>query len=148
MTEGIIIKALSGFYYVQTSDGLVSCKARGRFRLDGTSPLVGDRVLVSVDKDGSGEIFRNVKTEFVAVRFGNVLGSNIFNILLILGASATVTPLSTVAMTLVDLGVLLLSIVLVWLWTYTGHRDRVDRWEAILMLMLFFGYYTWLFVKL
>lgn len=79
---------------------------------------------------------------------GNVLGSNIFNILLILGASATVTPLSTVAMTLVDLGVLLLSIVLVWLWTYTGHRDRVDRWEAILMLTLFFGYFTWLFVKL
>lgn len=79
---------------------------------------------------------------------GNILGSNIFNILLILGASATVTPLSTVAMTLVDLGVLLLSIVLVWLWTYTGHRDRVDRWEAILMLTLFFGYYTWLFVKL
>ena len=79
---------------------------------------------------------------------GNVLGSNIFNILLILGASATVTPLSTVALTWADLGVLLLSIVLVWLWTYTGHRDRVDRWEAILMLMLFFGYYTWLFVKL
>ena len=79
---------------------------------------------------------------------GNILGSNIFNILLILGASAVVTPLSTVAMTLVDLGVLLLSIVLVWLWTYTGHRDRVDRWEAILMLTLFFGYFTWLFVKL
>ena len=79
---------------------------------------------------------------------GNVLGSNIFNILLILGASAVVTPLSTVALTWVDLGVLLLSIVLVWLWTYTGHRDRVDRWEAVLMLMLFFGYFTWLFVNL
>ena len=79
---------------------------------------------------------------------GNILGSNIFNILLILGASAVVTPLSTVALNWVDLGVLLLSIVLVWLWTYTGHRDRVDRWEAILMLTLFFGYYAWLFVKL
>lgn len=79
---------------------------------------------------------------------GNVLGSNIFNILLILGTSAVVTPLSTVALTWVDLGVLLLSIVLVWLWTYTGHRDRVDRWEAALMLTLFFGYFTWLFVKL
>ena len=79
---------------------------------------------------------------------GNILGSNIFNILLILGTSAVVTPLSTVALTWMDLGVLLLSIVLVWLWTYTGHRDRVDRWEAILMLMLFFGYFTWLFVKL
>lgn len=56
MTEGIIIKALSGFYYVKTSDGIVSCKARGRFRLDGTSPLVGDRVLLRVDADGSGRI--------------------------------------------------------------------------------------------
>ena len=43
---------------------------------------------------------------------------------------------------------LLLSAVLVWLWTYTGHRDRVDRWEAVLMLMLFFGYYAWLFMNL
>ena len=79
---------------------------------------------------------------------GNVLGSNVFNILLILGASAVVTPLSTVALTPVDLGVLLASAALIWLWTYTGHRDRIDRWEAILMLLLFFGYYTWLFVKL
>ena len=62
--------------------------------------------------------------------------------------SATVTPLSTVAMTWADLGALLLSIVLLWLWTYTGHRDRVDRWEAVLMLMLFFSYYAWLFVNL
>ena len=56
MTEGIIIKALSGFYYVQTEEGLVSCKARGRFRLDGTSPLVGDRVRLALEKDGSGRI--------------------------------------------------------------------------------------------
>ena len=44
MREGIIVKALSGFYYVRTAEGLLECKARGRFRLDGTSPLVGDRV--------------------------------------------------------------------------------------------------------
>ena len=79
---------------------------------------------------------------------GNVLGSNVFNILLILGTSAVVTPLSTLAINWVDLGVLTGSAAMVWLWTYTGHRDRVDRWEAILMLMLFFGYYAWLFVKL
>ena len=79
---------------------------------------------------------------------GNILGSNVFNILLILGTSATVVPLSTLAMTWVDFGSVLLSAVLVWVWTYTGHRDRIDRWEAILMLMLFFGYYAWLFVKL
>ena len=56
MTEGIIIKALSGFYYVKTAGGIVACKARGRFRLDGTSPLVGDRVQLRVDADGSGRI--------------------------------------------------------------------------------------------
>lgn len=56
MLEGIIIKALSGFYYVQTAEGVVACKARGKFRLDGTSPLVGDRVCLVQDKNGSGRI--------------------------------------------------------------------------------------------
>jgi cation:H+ antiporter len=79
---------------------------------------------------------------------GNVLGSNIFNILLILGTSSVVVPLSTLAITWVDLGALLASAVMVWLWTYTGRRDRVDRWEAILMLLGFAAYYVWLFMKL
>ena len=56
MIEGVIIKALSGFYYVQTAEGVVACKARGKFRLDGTSPLVGDRVRLLRDRDGSGRI--------------------------------------------------------------------------------------------
>ena len=56
MEDGIIVKALSGFYYVKTADGVVACKARGRFRLDGTSPLVGDRVSVSLDPDGTGRV--------------------------------------------------------------------------------------------
>lgn len=56
MTEGRIIKALSGFYYVQTDSGILECKARGKFRLDGTSPLVGDRVSCSIDANGKGRI--------------------------------------------------------------------------------------------
>lgn len=56
MREGIIVKALSGFYFVRTEEGLLECKARGRFRLDGTSPLVGDRVRCSVDSAGRGRI--------------------------------------------------------------------------------------------
>ncbi len=79
---------------------------------------------------------------------GNILGSNVFNILLILGASSLFLPISTFALNWVDLGVLLGSAVMVWMWAYTGHRDRIDRWEAVLMLLTFFGYYTWLFVKM
>lgn len=52
----MIVKALSGFYYVNTGSELVECKARGKFRLDGTSPLVGDRVSLSVDANGKGRI--------------------------------------------------------------------------------------------
>jgi ribosome biogenesis GTPase len=58
MTEGLIIKALSGFYYVQSGEKLLACKARGKFRLDGTSPLVGDRVRCSDDGSGGARIDR------------------------------------------------------------------------------------------
>ena len=54
MTEGRIDKALSGFYYVATTAGkTLTCRARGKFRKEGLSPLVGDRV--SVRELGSGE---------------------------------------------------------------------------------------------
>ena len=52
MVQGVIIKALSGFYYVAAGDQIVECKARGRFRYDGCSPLVGDRVQLSFDAHG------------------------------------------------------------------------------------------------
>ncbi len=56
MIEGIIAKALSGFYYVSADGKLIDCKARGRFRLDGSSPLVGDRVCCTVDAGGKGRV--------------------------------------------------------------------------------------------
>ena len=54
--EGVIVKALSGFYYVAAGEKRIECKARGRFRLDGSSPLVGDRVVVSLDANGKGRV--------------------------------------------------------------------------------------------
>ncbi len=48
MKTGRIIKALSGFYYVQCADGVVACKARGRFRKEKITPLVGDWAEISV----------------------------------------------------------------------------------------------------
>ena len=57
MTEGRIVKALSGFYYVQTAEALLQCRARGKFRKDGLSPLVGDRVVVRTLEDSSGMVW-------------------------------------------------------------------------------------------
>ncbi len=47
--QGIIVKALSGFYYVETEKGVIECKARGKFRNENTSPLVGDKVIISIN---------------------------------------------------------------------------------------------------
>ena len=55
MGEGRIQKALSGFYYVDTGTEVLTCRARGKFRKDGVSPLVGDRV--EVRELGNGEGF-------------------------------------------------------------------------------------------
>jgi ribosome biogenesis GTPase len=51
MKTGRIMKALSGFYYVQCDDGVVVCKARGRFRKEKITPLVGDWAEISVQGD-------------------------------------------------------------------------------------------------
>ena len=79
---------------------------------------------------------------------GNILGSNIFNILLILGSAATVTPLAFGTISLVDISVLLVSIVLVWLSAYTFKKNRIDRWEGAIYLLVFAAYYVWLFINL
>jgi cation:H+ antiporter len=78
---------------------------------------------------------------------GNILGSNVFNILLILGSSALITPLSLASVTSIDALVLTLSMILSLLWAYTGNRERIDRWEGIVMLLLFGAYYTYLFIN-
>ena len=79
---------------------------------------------------------------------GNILGSNVFNILLILGSSALITPLSFASVTLVDAAVLLSSMLLLLLWAYTGRKERIDRGEGALMLLLFGAYYYYLFINL
>jgi len=55
MIEGRIQKALSGFYYVDTGEEVLTCRARGKFRKEGISPLVGDRV--EIRELGNGEGF-------------------------------------------------------------------------------------------
>ena len=52
--EGRIIRGVGGFYYVDTPEGVVECKARGRFRIRGGKPLVGDLVQWEKQSDGTG----------------------------------------------------------------------------------------------
>ena len=73
MTKGRIMKALSGFYYVNTENGLVECKARGRFRKEGITPLVGDWVEITVEgKRGTVEQILPRTNSFVRPAVANL----------------------------------------------------------------------------
>lgn len=55
MLDGIILKGIGGFYYVDTADGVIECKARGKFRRTIGKPMVGDRVKLKLQpEDGTG----------------------------------------------------------------------------------------------
>ncbi len=74
MIEGKIIKAISGFYYVYTGDEVVQCRARGKFRNNSLSPLVGDNVCITVgeNREASVEKILPRKNELVRPPLANL----------------------------------------------------------------------------
>lgn len=79
---------------------------------------------------------------------GNILGSNVFNLLLILGGSATISNLSFASIDYADVAVLLLSSVIVLTSAYVAKKDRIDRVDGTIMLLCEAAYMAWLFIKL
>lgn len=79
---------------------------------------------------------------------GNVLGSNISNILLILGGSALICPLSFGGMTYVDLGMVLVSAIFILASAYMFKKKQLDRFEGIVLLLMEAGYMWYLIANL
>ena len=71
---------------------------------------------------------------------GNVLGSNISNIFLVLGASATITPLSLGGITMVDLLTVLGASILLWITAFSFKRNKIDRPEAVILIVAYIAY--------
>lgn len=67
--EGLILRCIGGFYYVEAADTVYTCRARGAFRRQGLSPVAGDRVVVEVDPaDGTGVLTQVLPRKNVLVR--------------------------------------------------------------------------------
>ena len=75
---------------------------------------------------------------------GNILGSNISNILLILGGAALIHPLSFNGMTPVDLGTVLVCSIFIWASAYMFKKKQLDRFEGIILLLMEVGYMWYL----
>lgn len=76
------------------------------------------------------------------IAIGNVLGSNVFNILMILGLTGIISPMHIQNITYIDMAVMVISMVLFWLFSFT--KLRVERWEGCVLIACFLGYITWL----
>ena len=83
----------------------------------------------------------------VEIAVGNVVGSNIFNLFLVLGISSTIKPLPFKEKNNLDIGVVILSSLLLFLFMFTGKKRKLDRWEGAIFILLYFGYIAYLVIK-
>ena len=76
-----------------------------------------------------------------ALAIGNVLGSNVFNIFMIVGVTGLICPMHGLTITNLDLGMLLGSIFVLWLFSYTKYK--IERWEGAVLTFSIVAYITW-----
>lgn len=81
-----------------------------------------------------------------AIAMGNVIGSCVYNILLIIGVTGVIAPMTINGLTIVDFSMMMVSIALLWLFSFT--RYKVERWEGWLMIAIFACYLTWLMASI
>lgn len=81
-----------------------------------------------------------------AIAMGNVIGSCVYNILLIIGVTGVIAPMTINGLTIVDFSMMMVSIALLWLFSFT--RYKVERWEGWLMIAIFACYLTWLIASM
>lgn len=78
---------------------------------------------------------------------GNVIGSNITNILLVLGGAAIIEPLSLAGASIIDVFMLVLSTLLLFITPYSFKKGNIDRVEGAILVLIYVGYIFWLINK-
>lgn len=129
--------------------GLVSLVLGSNIFVDNASAIahslgVSDAV-IGLTIVAGGTSLPELATSVVAARqgnsgiaIGNVLGSNVFNILMILGLTGLISPMAIQGITTTDLAMLVISMMLLWLFAFTKYR--VERWEGAVMTAVFAAY--------
>lgn len=74
------------------------------------------------------------------IAIGNAVGSCIFNIFFVLGISSVITPLPFETASLSDLFMVLLASMLIFVFVFTGKGRKIERWEGVLMILIYFAY--------
>lgn len=119
-----------------------------RIALDfGMSQTLVGLTIVSI-----GTSLPELVTSFVAARkneigmaLGNAIGSNIFNILMVLGIASAISPITLIQENIIDVLVLLAFTLIVWLLAYT--KRKLSRFEGLIMLALYIAYFAYIIIR-
>jgi cation:H+ antiporter len=138
--------------------GLVELTLGGKWIVDGAVVIAKNfgmsESLIGLTIVAVGTSLPELATSVVAayrrnaeIAVGNVVGSNIFNIFFVLGTSSIIKPLPFRIKNNLDIGAVILSSLLLFLFMFTGKKRSLDRWEGAVFLVLYAAYIIFLIVK-
>ena len=133
--------------------GVIAIKFGGDFVVDGASAIAArlglSENLIGLTIVACGTSLPELVTSVVAAKkneldmaLGNVIGSNIFNILFVLGVAAAISPIAFIMENVVDIGILIAMSGVAWLFTAT--KQKLERSEGALMLLIYAGYLVYI----
>lgn len=136
--------------------GVIAIKFGGDFVVDGASTIAAkiglSQNLIGLTIVACGTSLPELVTSVVAAKkneldmaLGNVIGSNIFNILFVLGIAASISPITFIMENVIDIAILIAMSVLVWVFCWT--KQKLDRKEGIIMLLIYAAYLVYICIR-
>ena len=146
MIQAILVLALGFYVLVKGADWFV----------EGASSLACyfhiPQLVIGLTICAMGTSLPELVTSIVAARknevdmaLGNVIGSNIFNILLILGVAAAISPIAFLMENIIDIIILIIMSVVVWGFAWTSRK--INRTEGIIMLLMYAVYMVYICMR-
>ena len=139
--------------------GLAGLIFGGRFFVDHTVSIAErfhvSEAFISITLMAIGTSLPELATCVVAalkgknqLALGNVIGSNIFNISLIIGTSAAISPFEIQSISTIDMAMVIVAILLLWTSAFTFKKKKLDRIEGAIFLLCYIGYISYLMMNI
>ena len=136
--------------------GAAAIAIGGDVTVDAASRIASDlgmsQTLIGLTIVSIGTSLPELVTSIVAARknevdmaLGNAIGSNVFNILMVLGIASAISPISMITENIIDLGVLIVFTICVWI--FAGTKKKIGRIEGLCMVAFYVAYAVYIIVR-
>lgn len=136
--------------------GIIAIKFGGDFVVDGASSVAKmfglSENLIGLTIVACGTSLPELVTSVVAARkneldmaLGNVIGSNVFNFLFVLGIAASISPIAFITENIIDIALLIAMSLLVWVFGWT--KQKIEKKEGIIMLLIYVVYLVYICIR-